>query len=106
MSMIYLLRRCVSLLPLLIFGCSNDDGPPSYGVDGLGAHCASNYDCGTGVCCSTPACGHGMCTYRCGGDLDCPYGSLCEGGFCFMGCRGNADCYVSQHCSPHGACHY
>jgi hypothetical protein len=105
MSFSILLRNCLLLLSLLVLGCS-DDGPSPYGVDGMGSYCASNFDCGTGLCCGTPACGHGMCTYRCGGDIDCPYGSRCEGSYCFMSCRGNADCYVSQHCTPHGTCQY
>jgi hypothetical protein len=106
MSTISLLRRCAILLPLLVLGCS-DDGPPPNGVEGIGAYCASNYDCGAGLCCGTPACGHGMCTYRCSGDIDCPYGALCEGGYCFMSCRSNADCYVPQKCkTARGVCQY
>lgn len=100
------LRRCVSFLALLALGCSNDDGPSPYGADGLGAYCASNYDCGTGFCCDTPACGHGTCSYRCASDLDCPYGALCEGGWCFVGCRSNVDCHVTQKCKGRGVCQY
>jgi hypothetical protein len=97
---------CAVSLSLLVFGCSND-GPPPYGAYGFGAYCGSDYDCGTGYCCESPACGHGTCSFHCDSDYDCPNGTLCEGHVCFVGCRNDADCYAPQRCkTPRGVCQF
>ncbi len=105
MSLPNLVRFAIVFMVVLIVGGCDDDTPP-YGSDGIGAYCSVDYECGTGFCCMSPACGHGTCTYHCAHDADCPYGDRCEGGACFWSCRGNADCAPAQHCTPKGVCQY
>lgn len=103
-----ILFTCLSLAG--VTACDDDSGP--YG-DGyypggvVGAFCQFDQDCSTAYCCRTPPCGHGMCSYACRADMDCPLGSLCEGGTCFLACRSDYDCLVGQHCA-HGktVCQY
>ncbi|HEY5958337.1 MAG TPA: hypothetical protein VIV60_17355 [Polyangiaceae bacterium] len=90
----------LAILTILAVGCSDDDNPYPYGVAGIGAYCQVNYDCADGFCCTSPPCGHGMCSYRCAASADCPYGALCDGGVCYSRCQSDPDCYVGQHCKP------
>jgi Cys-rich repeat protein len=102
------LLACLTLSGAL--GCDDDDGPyyDGYYPGGIvGAWCQANADCGDARCCTTPACGHGMCTYACRSDLECPAGSLCEAGTCFLACSSDYDCLGGQHCAhAHTVCQY
>ena len=99
---------CLSLCELS--GCDDSAGPygsGNYPGNIVGAWCHVNGDCGSGYCCTSPACGHGMCSYTCRTDLDCPMGTRCEGGTCFLACSSDYECLQGQHCShEHTVCQY
>jgi Cys-rich repeat protein len=91
-------RRTIGFLLLAswLVACENDDHPVGY--DLLGGPCRTNYDCPSGYCCTTPACGHGMCSVPCRGDVDCPGGTFCEAKTCFWGCSSDSDCAAGERC--------
>jgi hypothetical protein len=103
-----ILFACLGLISLT--GCDHDDeGPYDYGyypAGVVGQWCRSNVDCYDGFCCTTKACGNGMCSYNCRDSRDCPSGSLCEANTCFLACRTEFDCLTGQHCTPGNVCHY
>lgn len=97
----------VACLTLLGAGCSDDKFGPGDATYSLGAACYGPSDCATGFCCTSPPCGHGMCSYRCRSHLDCPAGSLCDAGVCFWACAIDADCGWNQSCKKaHTVCQY
>lgn len=103
-----ILIACLTLASIL--GCEDDDDGPygngNYPAGLVGQWCQSNVDCSDGFCCTTKACGHGMCSYSCRTSMDCPNGSLCEANTCFLACRSDYDCFTGQHCTPANVCHY
>jgi Cys-rich repeat protein len=83
-------------------GCGDNNGPyegGNYPGGIVGAWCRANVDCSSGYCCTSPACGHGMCSYACRADIDCPAGARCEAGTCFLACAADYDCFEGQHCA-------
>ena len=59
--------------------------------------CAGDGDCGGGVCRSTTA--GDRCLAPCGEDLDCRPGYLCDEGGCQAYCQSDADCAGGRVCS-------
>lgn len=75
------------------------------GGGSLGYECRFNEDCGDGFCCESPQCAHGMCTYDCRDDRDCPSDMGCDHDVCFFRCAGDVDCPLPFHCEhKHSLC--
>jgi hypothetical protein len=94
--------RILTVLAALVCAasCGGSDAP--YGPP-VGAPCSTNAQCPTGHCCKEKYCG-GVCTYRCGKDIDCPAGMGCEHGVCLFACRGDLDCAPGEKCKGSGVC--
>jgi hypothetical protein len=86
-------------------GCGQD--PASCPGD-IGSLCDVTADCFDGYCCTDKECDHGMCTYLCDTDRDCPDFMLCGAhGNCYFVCDVDADCGPHQKCKEdHTVCEY
>jgi hypothetical protein len=87
-----MLRATLLLCLLFGLGCSA----------ALGEDCRSHPNsCVSGsFCCTSNACGGGMCTFSCASDRDCPSAGYCSGGNCFPFCKTDRDCAPFLQCLP------
>ena len=88
-------------------------GPPvgdcRYNPDcggGLGGFCDRDSECGSGYCCERKECDHGMCTFDCDSDPECPAGMLCQHDTCFFSCNNHGDCARGQKCKHGRVCEW
>jgi hypothetical protein len=71
---------------------------------GPGGFCRDHDDCATELCCALEECGHGMCTFACDADADCPSPMRCHAGHCFYDCASEQDCADGMLCESEGVC--